>query len=117
MTFREYQRRVANFKANTVAPTWRQAGRLMEKLSGDAWDHCETLGDVTALQTNDGVDQLIEHLRLRFEMIENLRVGRELDDFIYEFARPRSCEILEYDSLFRTHLARVEAIVGSSNPS
>ncbi len=116
MTFREYTRRVDNFVANTTAPTWRLAGRLVEKLTGDAWEHCETLGSSSELQQWDAVEKLMRHLKGRFEMIENLRVGREFDDFIYEFTRPRGCEIREYDSLFRKHLARVESIVGPFNP-
>ena len=112
MSFRQYQRRVENFAANTTSPQWRMAGRFMEELAGDVWDHCEILGDSVALQSSEGDDKLMAHLKSRFEVIENVRVGRELDDSIYEFSRPDRSEIREYDSLFRKHLARVECIVG-----
>ena len=83
MTFREYTRRVDNFVANTTAPTWRLAGRLIEKLTGDAWEHWEALGSSSELQQWDGVDELMRHLEGRFEMIENFRVGRKPNDLTY----------------------------------
>ena len=74
-SWREYVRRVRLFVSNTTAPPHRQATRLLEKLSGDAWEHCENLGDVSVLEVPTGVDILMRHLERRFEVQEHRRVG------------------------------------------
>ena len=105
--FKEYRRRVHLYTRTTQAAPWQQGPRLLEKLSGEAWDHCETLGDPETLEHAGGVQELLAHLERRFEVVETRRVGRTLDEFMYSFTRPRGMEIQEYDSLFLKHLSRV----------
>ena len=59
---RLYVRRVRLFQSNTNMPKWRQAGRLLERLKGDAFDKTEQL-DPEKLKTDTGVEALLEYLR------------------------------------------------------
>ena len=62
-----------------VAPA-RRAGKLVE---GRAFDSCEGTHD---LETPNGVENLLDHLRTRFEPIEVFRRGgRIVDDFVLRF--------------------------------
>jgi len=74
------------FEASTKLPKERRGGRLLERLEGEAFDATETL-DVASLSVPDGVALLMAHLRKKFEPIEVLRIGRIVDDFLYEFER------------------------------
>ena len=72
---REYERRVRLFEANTsIHPTFR-AGKLIERLTDQAWLATEML-DIKTLKTNDGVDKLLQHLWSELEPLEFLRCFR-----------------------------------------
>ena len=62
----------------------------MERLEGRAFDSCEGTQD---LETPDGVENLLDHLRTHFEPIEVFRRGRIVDDFVYDFERQPGEEI------------------------
>ena len=113
--FKSYLRRVELWMENTSCAMWKRGLKLLGKLEGDAWEHCEVL-ETKALKNDEGVTTLLNHLRRRFEQIEALRVGRTLDDFLYEFHRHPDEEIREYDGRFQQQLYRVEAIIGALNP-
>ena len=74
----------------------RRAGKLVERVEGRAFDSCEGIQD---LETPDGVENLLHHLRLHFEPTEVFRQGRVVDDFVCDFERQPGEEIKEYEPL------------------
>ena len=50
-------------------PRERRAGELLERLERRAFDSCEGIQD---LETPDGVEHLLDHLRTHFEPIEGI---------------------------------------------
>ena len=90
-------------------PKERRAGRLLERLEGDAFDACETL-DTSELRSWSGAATFMKHLKSRFEPIDVLRVGRIVDDFLYEFERKNGEDMQEYDMRFTNLLKRFEAV-------
>ena len=68
----------------------------MERLEGRAFDLCEGIRD---LATPNGVDNLLDHLRIHFEAVEVFRRGRVVDDFVCDFERQPGEEIKEYEPL------------------
>ena len=87
----------------------REAGKLLERLEGRAFDSCEGIQD---LETPTGVENLLDHLRTHFEPIEVFRRGRIVDDFVYDFERQPGEEIRDYDTRFNFLLRRFEAKAG-----
>lgn len=61
LTMREYERRVRLFQATTAIDLEYQAGKLIEKLQGAAWDCVETLS-MQEVSKKDGVEVLLRHL-------------------------------------------------------
>ena len=81
--FRQYERRVRLFVSNTRVAPERRAGKLFERLEGRALDSCEGIQD---LETPNGVENLLDHLRIHFELIEAFRQGIVVDDFVSMFS-------------------------------
>lgn len=54
----EYERRVKLFQSTTGIDKEFQAGKLIEKLTGEAWSATECL-DVAQLRCEDGVEKLL----------------------------------------------------------
>ena len=105
-SMREYQRRVRIWQAtSTISPEF-QAGRLLERLSGDAWKAAETL-EVNQLKSVNGVDALLRHLWDEMEPLEYLRVFQTLSFFYDQFCRGRGQEMTQYDTAFRTQCQRL----------
>ena len=74
---------------------------------------CEGIQD---LETPDGVENLLDHLRTHFEPIEVFRRGKIVDDFVYDFERQPGEEIKDSDTKFNILLTRFEAVAGQVNP-
>lgn len=73
-TMREYRRRVRLFESVTgISPRYR-AGRLLERLSGTAWQAAETL-NIEEIKCENGVNILLDHLQSE---LEPLRVHENL---------------------------------------
>ena len=53
----------------------RRAGKLVERLEGRAFDSCQGIQD---LETPNGVENLLDHLRTHFEPTDVFRRGRIL---------------------------------------
>ena len=66
-----------------------------------------------SLKTTDGVAKFIDLIRKRYEPLENYRVGRIMDQFMYEFTRKPDEEILDYNTRFDRELAEVEKSAGT----
>ena len=87
----------------------REAGKLLERLEGRAFDSREGIQN---LEKPTGVENLLDHLRTHFEPIEVFRRGRIVDDFVYDFERQPGEEIRDYDTRFNFLLRRFEAKAG-----
>ena len=68
--FRQYGRRVRLFLSNTRVALERRSRELLERLEARAFDSCEGIQD---LETPNGVENLLDHLRMHFEPIEVFR--------------------------------------------
>ena len=75
--FRQYERRVRLFVSNTRVALKRRTGKLLERLEARAFDSCEGIQD---LETQNGVENLLDQLRTHFERIEVSRRARIVDD-------------------------------------
>ena len=111
-----YERKVEIYEMKTKTPPEERAIKLLERLTEDAFDATETL-DIQSLKTPDGVQKLLAFLRNVMEPIENQRVGRLVDEFLYELERNNTEEIREYDVRFRNLCKRTEAVIGMINPT
>ena len=74
----------------------RRADKLLERREGRAFDACEGIQD---LETPDGVEDLLDHLRVHFKPVEVFRRGRVVDDVVCNFDRPPGGKIKEYEPL------------------
>lgn len=83
-----------------------QAGRLLERLQGEAWRAAETL-EVSQLKCKGGVRLLLSHLWDELEPLEYLRVFNTLSYFYDSFHRLRGQEMTQYDTAFRTQCQRL----------
>ena len=109
--FRQYEMRVRLFVSNTRVAPERRAGKLLERLEARAFDSCEGIQD---LETPNGVEKLLDHLRTHFEPIEVFR--QVVDDSVCDFERQPGEEIRDYDTKFNILLRRFEAVAGQVNP-
>ena len=67
---RQFERRVRLFVSNTRMATERRARKLLERLEARAFDSFEGTQD---LETPNGVENLLDHLRTHFEPIQPQR--------------------------------------------
>ena len=102
-SMREYQRRVRLFESTTSIDKCFQAGRLVERMSGQAWKATETL-DISSLKCDDGVQILLNHLWAELEPLEFVRVFKTLHGFYEQFKRQKGQDVIAYDSAFRALL-------------
>ena len=72
--FRLYERRVRLFVSNTRVAPARRAGKQVERLEGRAFDSCQGIQD---LETWNGVENLLDHLRTHFELIEVFKTRKD----------------------------------------
>ena len=71
---------------------------------------------IQGLETPNGVENLLGHLRTHFEPIEVFKRGRIVDDFVNDFERQPGEEIRNYDTRFNMLLRRFVAVAGQMNP-
>ena len=100
--FRQCKRRVRLFASNTQVAPEKRAGKLSERLAGRALESCEGIED---LETPNGVENWLDHLRLHFEPIDVFRRDRVVDDSVCNFERQPGEEIKEYGPLGDAMLA------------
>ena len=98
---REYVRRVRLFEAGTAIDPSFRAQRLMQKLTGQAWEATETI-EIASLQSPDGVQKPLDHLWGELEPLEFLRVFSTLQGFYKNFRRARGQEMTAFDTAFRS---------------
>ena len=85
--------------------------KLLEKLTGDAFDKLE-LVDPKTLYRRDGVEQFKKLVWDKYEPMERHRVGRVMDKFLEEFSRKYDEEIMDYNTRFDKELAEAEKVAG-----
>lgn len=109
ITMREYERRARLFQATTGIDPEFQAGKLVERLSGEAWSATENL-NIPALKCASGVDMLLKHLWDELEPLEFLKTFNTLAYFYKSFKRQKGQEMTSYDSAFRAQCKRLEEV-------
>jgi hypothetical protein len=109
VSMREYERRVRLFQSFTSIDLEYQAGKLIEKLSDEAWAATESL-DVQSLKCKQGVDMLLKHLWNELEPLAYLRTFNTLSFFFKHFKRQRGQEMVSFDSEFRNQCKRLDEI-------
>ena len=85
--------------------------KLLEKLTGDAFDKLE-LVDPWSLYRSDGVDLFKKMVWDKYEPMERHRVGRVMDQFHGKFSRRTDEEIIDYNTRFDEELAELEEVAG-----
>ena len=85
------------------------AGKLLERLEGRAFEPCEGRQD---LETPNGVENLLDHLRICFEPIEVFRRERVVDDSVCNFERQLGEEIKPQRDAMLTAVLQVHASRG-----
>lgn len=114
-TLRDYERKVGIFQRNTRLPKTKRAGKLLEQLTGKAFDFTETL-DLDLLEHRDGVERLLAFLKSKYRPVQILHIGKTCDELLYGFARQPREEMVEYDNKFQATLRRVEQVAGFEVP-
>jgi len=109
LTMREYERRVRLFETTTSIDEEYRAGKLLQKLSGEAWNATESL-DVATLKTKGGVNVLLQHLWNELEPLQYLRTCNTLSYFFKTFRRAKGQEMVSFDTAFRGQCKRLEEV-------
>ena len=78
--FRQYERRVRVFVSNPRVVPEKRARKLLERLGERVSDSFE---GIHALETPNGVEVLLDHLRAHIEPIEVFRRGKVVDGYWY----------------------------------
>lgn len=109
-TMREYRRRVKPFESVTsISPQFR-AGRLLERLSGQAWKAAETL-DIDTIRQEEGVSVLLDHLEKELEPLEYMKTFQVLSYFYNQFRRQRGEQKMSnYDTSFRIQCEKLQEV-------
>ena len=89
----------------------KQALKLLQKLNGDAFEKLEHI-DPESLRRTDGIEVLKKAIVDVYEPIEDYRVGKVMDDFLYGFERRKGQEILDYNLSWQKELAKAEKVSG-----
>ena len=110
-----YFRKIDLWAVTTGVPPEKRALRLLQKLTGHAFDKTEHL-DPASLLVTDGIKMFKDHLEKIFEPIEDFRVGKIMDEFLDDFSRKKDQEIVDFNIKWTTELAKVEKIAGDLNP-
>ena len=109
-----YKRKVQLYEASTHTPASRCGCKLLQKLTGDAFDKTEHL-DPNALVHEDGVARLLSYLEMKYEPKEAVKVGSAIDEFIERLERRPGEEIRDFDTRFESKLKELEGLSGDLN--
>ena len=91
-----YFRKIDIWKSTTGCPPEKQALKLLQKLTGEAFEKLEHI-DPESLRREDGIELFKKAIVDVYEPIEDYRVGKIMDDFLYGFERKKGQEILDYN--------------------
>lgn len=111
-----YLRQIAIWLAATRVDPLRRGVKFLAQLEGDAFEKM-SLVEPLSLKCRDGVDKLIALILQSYEPLENCRVGRIMDQFMYDFCRMPDEEIMDCNTRFDRELAEVEKVAGKLAPT
>jgi len=106
-----YFRKIDLWTATTGVDKDKQALRLLQKLTGEAFDKMENL-DVDTLRCQSGVEVFKKAIVDAYEPIEDYRVGKIMDEFLDEFSRKKDQEIVDYNLAWFRELKKAEKVAG-----
>ena len=98
-----YKRKVRLYEASSQTPASRRGCKLLQKLTGDAFDKTEHL-DPNTLVHEDGVARLLSYLEAKYEPKEAVKVGSAIDEFIERLERRPGEEIRDFDTRFESKM-------------
>ena len=114
-TMQQYFRRIDIWEAITSTDPEKRGPKLLSKLEGVAEDKMATVSP-SDLKGPDGVQRFKDIIWERFEPNENIRVGRVMDTFLFNFHRLPEEDFTDFDSRFSRELFEVEKIAGALTP-
>ena len=106
-----YFRKIDLWESTTGVPKFQRALRLLQKLTGDAFDKTEHL-DTKKLMVDDGVEMFKNYIIELYEPIEDYRVGKIMDAFLDDFSRKKDQEIVDFNREWAKELAKAEKVAG-----
>jgi hypothetical protein len=106
-----YFRKIDLWIATTGVDPKKRGVRLLAKLTGEAFEKLENV-DPKSLMIEDGVEEFKKRIEEVYEPIEDYRVGKIMDHFLYDFYRARDQEIIDYNLAFAREVFKVEKVAG-----
>lgn len=106
-----YFRKIDLWVATTGVDEDKQGLRLLQKLTGEAFEKMENM-DVGEPKCWNGVEKFKQAIVNAWEPIEDYRVGKIMDDFIDEFGRKRDQEIMDYNIAWHRAITKAEKVAG-----
>ena len=89
----------------------RRGPKLLGNLQGEAFEKMEYL-DPLKLKVANGVELFKKDMQRRSEPLENHRVGKIMDSFLFDFSRKGDEQIADYDDRFHKELREVARCLG-----
>ena len=106
-----YFRKIDLWRSTTGVDLINQAPRLLQKLEGDAFDKLENIEPLT-LRVPNGVEIFKKAIEDAYELIEDYRVGKIMDEFLDDFSRKRGEEIVDYHRRWEKEVRKAEKVAG-----
>ena len=110
-----YFRKIDLWTATTGVVPEEQAVRLLQKLSGEAFEKLENV-KVEDVKCTDGVEKFKEYIINAYEPIEDYRVGKIMDEFLDDFQRKKDQEIVDYNRSWFSEISKAEKVAGELQP-
>ena len=114
MSRRKYYRAIDMWALTACIPTRHRAIRLLQNLTGNAQMKMEHV-DAASFRRRDGIQVYKDMLEKAYEPIEEFRIGRIMDEFIYRFYRKNDQDIAVFNQAFETEIKRVTEAAGELN--
>jgi len=106
-----YFRRIDLWALTTGVPPKDRGCRLLQKLSGEAFEKLENI-DGSTLKTEDSIERFKKCIVEVYEPIEDYRIGKIMDEFLDNFARKNDQEIVDYNLAWAREVLKVEKVAG-----
>ena len=99
------------WESTTKTSEVRRGPKLLGKLEGTAFEKMEYLNPFT-LKVKNGVELFKRHIQKRSELLENRRVGKIMDSFLFDFSRNLFHAQARKPSLSLCICSLIQSIVG-----
>ena len=110
-----YFRKIDIWVATTGVSPEKQALRLLQKLTGEAFEKLDNV-TMAELRVPDGVDIFKKKIIDAYEPIEDYRVGKIMDEFLYKFERKSGEEVVDFNRSWAKELKKAEDVAGELTP-